>query len=160
MRTVEERFWDKVAIAGPEDCWPWTASLKSSGYGQFKVRADRPPQSASRVAWMLFYGEAGLFHVLHHCDNPPCCNPRHLFLGTAADNADDMVSKGRQITPDRPSIKAIREAQRRLSDADIEEARRSVRQGESRRSVARRLGVHPTTIIRLINEKHWVNYLV
>jgi hypothetical protein len=91
-----ERFWDKVdRSGGPDACWPWTAFRYASGYGQFGV-AGVAPIRANRYAWMAVHGRIpdGLW-VLHHCDNPPCCNPAHLFLGTAQDNVDDMVAKGR-----------------------------------------------------------------
>ena len=83
-----ERFWIKVQKT-PE-CWMWTASTDSDGYGQFDHN------HAHRVAWELTYDPIppGL-HVLHRCDNPPCVRPDDLFLGTPADNTRDMVEKGR-----------------------------------------------------------------
>jgi hypothetical protein len=90
-------FWDRVdTTGGIFACWPWVGCLDSHGYG--KVRHERRQMSASRKAWILTNGPvpAGLF-VCHTCDNPPCCNPLHLFLGTAADNNADMMAKGRQI---------------------------------------------------------------
>lgn len=95
------RFWSHVDKSG--ECWEWTAARQPSGYGKMVVgsRLDgsrRFPPS-HRLAWELTHGPIpqGL-HVLHHCDNPPCCNPAHRFLGTDADNAADKVAKGRQAT--------------------------------------------------------------
>ena len=156
--SLEERFWSKVNILGPDDCWVWTKSLNTSGYGQFKVQAGKSPQKASRVAWWLTYGShPGDLLVCHHCDNPPCCNPIHLFLGDARANARDMVRKGRGKTHAN-SDGFMRDMARRLTDEQIGEARVAVAGGESRRSVARRFGCDPATIIRLVNGTHWKGY--
>jgi HNH endonuclease len=94
QKSQEQRFWEKVTKAA--DCWLWTASLTSNGYGQLSNRNGRPPLIASRLSWQIHNGPIpeGL-HVLHHCDTPACVNPAHLFLGSAAINAADKVSKGR-----------------------------------------------------------------
>ncbi|MBN2192871.1 MAG: HNH endonuclease [Polyangiaceae bacterium] len=96
--TLKARFWSRVDRRGPEECWPWLARVKQDGYGLVDVDVDgkRTTTVVNRVAWELTRGEIpeGLL-VCHHCDNPRCCNPSHLFLGTNADNHWDMRRKGR-----------------------------------------------------------------
>lgn len=77
-------------------CWVWLGSKSKRGYGKIGVGGGKSPQGVHRVMWELVNGPipTGLF-VCHHCDNPPCCNPDHLFVGTAKDNVQDAISKGR-----------------------------------------------------------------
>ncbi len=87
------RFNEKITRGTPDECWNWTASGLKTGYGRVRIN-DRAFLS-HRVAWALVYGDPGDFHVLHRCDNPKCCNPAHLFLGTHQENMMDKHSKGR-----------------------------------------------------------------
>ncbi len=89
------RFWSYVNVPQDVDlCWEWTAPHKNRVGGQIKVRGRKI--ISSRASYALCFGTvpASLL-VCHHCDNPLCCNPHHLFLGTSKDNTQDMLSKGR-----------------------------------------------------------------
>lgn len=98
---VKDRFWDKVEKLGPDECWPWKAAKDPRGYGRIggdrrRSSGKRAVELAHRIAYQLEIGDVplGLF-VCHRCDNPTCCNPAHLFLGTCKDNNQDMYAKGR-----------------------------------------------------------------
>lgn len=146
-RPVEERFWEKVASAGPDDCWPWIASTGTGGYG--KISVDGEHTKATRVGWRLVFGPIpeGMF-VLHKCDNPPCCNPTHWFLGTQQDNMDDMKEKGRG----RYGEKAY---QAKLNENSVIQIRKLWIEGENLSDLGRRFGVAPATIRDVVYNKTW-----
>ncbi len=119
---LADRFWSKVLKT--DTCWLWKSGTNSHGYGRFQyfTRLERPGLGrdlyAHRVAWLLTNGpiEDGL-NVLHHCDNPPCVNPAHLFLGTQTDNMQDCGRKGRASAPPIRAKLSEREARAIRSDA-------------------------------------------
>ena len=94
---LEARFWQSVdRSGGPNACWPFLKKTRNKqGYG--RMQWGDKLESAHRIAWSLANGEPipNDDDVLHICDNPPCCNPDHLFLGDHDDNMADMVAKGR-----------------------------------------------------------------
>lgn len=96
------RFWAKVDKRGPDECWTWTAGLNGQGYGIFCIGGKA--RGAHRVSYFLSRGEIGNgLSVCHSCDNPPCVNPAHLWVGTAQDNSDDRVRKGRAYNGPPPN---------------------------------------------------------
>ena len=105
MRTLEERFWRKVDFRYSDGCWTWNAS--TIGYPPFEY-GHFNGSTAHRYSYQLHHGDIpeGMF-VCHTCDNPLCINPKHLFLGTAKDNSQDRINKGRPgslgITPAKVS---------------------------------------------------------
>jgi hypothetical protein len=87
----EMMFWAKVEFRGENECWPWLAGRYPSGYGH-----SSRTEYSHRVAYRLSKGKIPRgFHVCHSCDNPPCCNPAHLWVGTAKSNMIDRDRKGR-----------------------------------------------------------------
>lgn len=90
--TPEVRFWSKVQQS--DGCWAWRATTDDDGYAQLSVNGRSV--KAHRFSWELHFGPIPTgMRVLHTCDNPPCTNPKHLFLGTSLDNTQDALRKGR-----------------------------------------------------------------
>lgn len=99
-RPLSERFWEKVKRGAPDECWEWQAAKTEKGYGRL-TSGRKNHLKAHRVAFALANGGTvdDDTNVLHRCDNPPCCNPAHLFAGTRRDNTQDMIRKGRNSPP-------------------------------------------------------------
>lgn len=143
--SVIQRFWRYVAKADETACWKWTGATDKDGYGRLTVRRNggRTTIRAHRLSYQLSTGEipAG-YYVLHSCDNPPCCNPAHLRLGTQRDNGADMKARGRckgngyhrRVHPDE-MVRAIREA---------------VADGELQKDVAKRFEVSVSFVNALV----------
>ena len=146
--TSEERFWSKVDRSGdPNSCWPWIAGCDGKGYGAFKEAGRQ--EIASRFAYKLVVGPvpAGLW-VLHSCDNPPCVNPAHLFLGTGATNSADRNEKGRQAWGERSG-------HARLTLEDVRNIRALVASGASLASLGRRYRVTTSTAHKAAHGSTW-----
>jgi hypothetical protein len=173
--TLEERFWSKVdRSGGPEACHPWMAACSSNGYGSFDHRG------AHRVALEIKLGRPlapGMF-ACHTCDNPPCCNPAHLFEGTHQANVDDRHSKGRDATGEgngaltkpwtrargerhgrhtKPESNPIgtRNGRARLIEDDVRQIRRLFHEGRTQASIAESFGVSIGTVKHITARRTW-----
>jgi hypothetical protein len=161
-RTREELvsdFWARVKKGGKDECWEWTGGTNGNtpitcygvlGWGQEKIKAHR-------FSYELTFGKipTGLL-VCHHCDNPKCVNPNHLFLGTSKDNSDDCHKKGRAH---RESGEKRYNA--KLTESDIREIRRRHIPGKygSLSALAREFGVYNTMIHSIVTRKRWKHVL-
>lgn len=99
-----ERFWSKVDVRGPEECWPWIAKAKHhAGYGVMRISSFGRNVVASRISCFLAHGAPpqGRKNSLHSCDNPSCCNPSHLRWGNQHDNVQDARERKRHANPPR-----------------------------------------------------------
>lgn len=171
------RFWSKVDVnSDPGRCWEWQGKRRHLDYGVFAFwdpeRRKKGEKRAHRTSWELMYGEIpeGLF-VCHHCDNPPCCNPYHLFLGTQADNMRDMHSKERAhlITPEERAVgyalkrargtgKGEKNPRAKLTDEDIRRMRAlRAHEGMTLKDLASEFGVHYSVIGRIVRGELWRN---
>ena len=152
MKSIEERFWGKVSFGLGEDaCWTWMAGKDKDEYGLFKTNDGM--RGAHRISYGSYSCKAipDNLQVLHHCDNPSCVNPNHLFLGTQADNMRDMVIKGRSNKP-----KNERNPQSKLTMGDATMIRYLHDDvNVSRKSLSIIYNVSLSTIDRVINNKSW-----
>jgi hypothetical protein len=149
-----EKFWSRVDRRGPDECWLWTAARGKHGYGNF-VGTNRHTYRAHRVAYELVKGEipAGQM-VLHRCDNPPCCNPSHLFTGTQSDNMQDMAAKGRHGGY-VPHVRGEAHGMVKLNEVAVVEIRRRAAAGETHDELARAHGVSRRLVGRIVNRDRW-----
>lgn len=145
-----KRFWSKVAKRGLDECWEWQG-FRNNGYGRFKL-GDRVVQ-AHRYSYELAFGipPKGLF-VCHHCDNPCCVNPRHLWLGTNADNLKDMAEKGRGRN--RP-FWGETNYNAKLTQYNVKVIRKLASQGVYQYQIAEQFKASLITINRIMNRRTW-----
>jgi hypothetical protein len=160
VKTADE-FWSHVA-RGPE-CWEWQAA-RSHGYGAL-LWGGRI-QSAHRVAWVLTNGSIPVgLRALHHCDNPPCVRPDHLFLGTQRDNLRDASSKRRTVFQRHPELRGHGRTVGRpgalnpcakLTESAVLEIREAYQKGSGQRVLAQRYRVSRDTIRSVVMGHSWL----
>lgn len=146
---LKKRFWDKVLVSGADECWNWTASVAGRGYGQIKVPGARRQYYAHRLSYEMHHGEIGNgLLVCHTCDNPRCVNPKHLFLGSHADNLGDMASKGRHLYGEK-NTKHV------LSEMDVHRVFDLHEAYWSQGRIASKVGVSQPQIGRILRGERW-----
>ncbi len=160
----ENRFWNKVKKAGDDECWQWMGSKSH----QYSKQLNRPQRGvfqkydklrhgpsnlvAYRVAFYLTHGKTitnGAI-ICHHCDNPMCCNPKHLFEGSFHDNTQDMMTKGRNT-----KRQGELNTQVKLKPKQVLEIRELCRLGGNHRLVAEKYGVTRMTVTDIWNRHSW-----
>lgn len=157
-KSLKERFLKKVGPPDANGCWNWLAGMNTNGYGVMG-------KLGHRVAWELFNGPIPVnMCVLHHCDNPRCVNPAHLFIGTQNDNMQDMIKKGRGATGDRHGSHIHPERVRRgelngnakLTEKTIRDIRlRYTRRVATAASLAAEYDIALSTTYRIIRRQSW-----
>lgn len=149
-RPVEERFWLYVKKGKKNECWPWTGYADKDGYGWIKI--SKKMVRANRFSYELHKGPIpeGL-GICHSCDNPPCCNPAHLWPGTALDNEKDKWAKGRGLRGDQ-SPRAV------MTAARVKRLRQQrEKTGATYDELATIFHIDRTTVAQIVRRKTWTH---
>ena len=147
VKPLGNRFWSKVDIGGPDDCWHWQATRDRAGYGKFRI--DGKMQAAHRLVAGLRSGDEG--QALHSCDTPACVNPAHISIGTRADNMAQMTARGRQA-------KGESHALAKLTEAEVLAIRARYATGRiTQQALAEEYGVAGSLISHIVNRKAWAH---
>lgn len=154
-----DRFWPKVRKGARDECWEWQGARQPTGYGYLvggPMYGGKRWVLAHRLSWEIEHGvpvPEGRY-VCHRCDNPPCVNPAHLYVGTKRDNARDRSSRGRG-RENRQNGSA--NANAKLTEADvsriIEELKRLPRRSQA--DIAREFGISQPQISRIMRGVSW-----
>jgi len=148
-KSLADRFWPKVKVGKPDECWQWQAALNGVGYGAMRISVEKGRLLTHRFSYELHFGPIpkGMF-VCHKCDNRACVNPSHLFLGTNRENMDDKIRKGRQLRGSQvPTSK--------LTEDDVREIRRLRSEGVTCRVISQRVGVTQGHISDIATGRRW-----
>ena len=142
------RFWSKVDKRGADECWNWIGHKDKDGYGTFSTTSKNCTK-AHRYSYYLEHGDIDPGKcVLHKCDNPPCCNPKHLFAGTSAENDLDRDKKGRQALGERTN-------RTHLKRKDVLRIRALSNNGMTQEAISRLLGMSQTGVSSIVNRRTW-----
>jgi hypothetical protein len=130
-------------------CWPWPGKRLTKGYGTVQVGGKS--HFTHRLMWEALNGPIPeSMCILHLCDNPPCCNPKHLRLGSHLDNVADMDAKGRRAT-------GARHGMAKLTEADVIAIRAAAATGETPASISRRYPVSRASVDLILQRKTWAH---
>lgn len=154
-KPLQERFEKYFEIGSPFECWEWTASKHYKGYGEFSwsVNGKTVKNKAHRLSYIFYKDGTELKtddFICHHCDNPICVNPEHLFKGTNQDNVDDKMKKGRHKTP-----KGEKHWASKLNSKDVKTIKELIDNGERTSIIANKFNVNPSTICDIKSGRTW-----
>ena len=141
--TTVDRFLEKFIKYPNNQCWIWHGAKNKAGYGLFRINGKQ--KLAHRFSYEYYIGDFDReLCVCHHCDNPSCVKPSHLFVGTHKDNSDDMIAKGRDYHPVENTAK--------LDQTAVLEIRKS---GEADRSIAPKYGISRSLVGAIRRREIW-----
>lgn len=145
-----DRLWSRILIASDDECWEWQGCRERQGYG--RIWYGDGGVLTHRLAYILTNGEPpdDAPHILHRCDNPPCCNPAHLYAGTNAQNVADKMQRGRF----KPNL-GERHGNSKLTTDSVLSIRERFRGGESRDVLAAEYGIAPAYVNQLAARRAW-----
>jgi len=147
---IPSDIWKRIDKRSEDECWEWKGAVSTNGYGAMSINCK--DDSTHRIVYCEIFGTIpeGLF-VLHHCDNPSCCNPNHLFLGTPKDNMKDRNQKGRGNVP-----RGEEHYRSKLIKEQVLEIRKLYITNEyTQTKLGKMFGVAPSNISNIINRKAW-----
>lgn len=149
-RRLIEHFLAKVGGPTPTGCWEWQGFIDRGGYGRYKW-VDRTNWIAHRLMFALAFGDFDWsLDVCHMCDYRKCVNPDHLFLGTAQDNIDDMVKKGRQRT-----ARGEQNGMSKLTSETVQRIKEMRAAGMTQEEIGAYHGVRHSTVGRILRGSAW-----
>lgn len=142
---IVRSFWGRVKILGDNECWLWTGHIERNGYASMHPIKGASPIRANRVSYVIHHGPiAPRMMICHHCDNRRCVNPRHLYQGTAKQNAEDTSARGR-----------ARSGKAKLTEPQVRAIISLFSNGASNSEIAKRYGVHASTINNIRQQRSW-----
>lgn len=154
-KEYKEKFWEKVKKQS--GCFIWLAAKNRKGYGMYGSKKEK---FAHRISFLFLNGEIpkGML-VCHTCDNPSCVNPKHLFLGTAKDNALDMVNKARSAFQKGNLVDNSGEnhGMAKLKDKFVGKIKKLYESGKTQAFIAKQFNIDQAQISRIINKKSWIH---
>ncbi len=158
-----ERFWKNVdSNHSKYECWPWKGYRNANNYGVLRINGRH--LQATRLCFFIHRGAFDVrLDVMHSCDNPPCCNPHHLSLGTARNNMADCVTKGRIATGERHGsqthpecvLRGQLQPRSKISDADAIEIRRLASGGMKQKEIGKRFGIKQQAVSYIVLRRGW-----
>lgn len=155
-----DRFWSNVDIFGSDECWPWLGNRNQDGYGRFWL--NEKLEGAHRISWMLVNGVIPVLFdgrssmICHSCDNPPCCNPSHLFIGNNKINQKDSAVKDQGDRGEFLRCKGQNHPAASKTEVEIKEIKRYLRKGVlTQKEIAKMYGLAQPTIAAINTGKTW-----
>lgn len=158
-QTIQQWLSKNVIKLGDNDCWNATGKCHNKKGWHVAFKSNGKRMLAHRAAWIASHGDIqdGLF-VLHKCDNPKCCNPAHLFLGTQSDNARDMWNKGRARQGSHAGVKMGPSKHRTMNPVEVLQMFAMFLAGSTQKQIAEKFGITDVAVSCALNGKTYPEF--